>query len=177
MQLYLRLLTQKKPIFALIKIYNQNMARSQETVGKKEKEKKKAKQRQDKQERKEERKANSGKGKSLEDMMAYIDENGNICATPPDPRKKKVINAEDIQLGATKHEPEEPVELIRRGVVKFFNESKGYGFIIDQQTQDSVFVHINQLTELIKEKDKVTFEVERGQKGPSAVNVKKEVKS
>jgi cold shock CspA family protein len=159
-----------------IKIYNQNMARSQETVGKKEKEKKKAKQRQDKAERKEERKANSGKGKSLEDMMAYIDENGNISSTPPDPRKRKEINLEDIQLGATRHEPSEPVELIRRGVVKFFNESKGYGFIIDQQTQDSVFVHINQLTELIKEKDKVTFEVERGQKGPSAVNVRKEVK-
>jgi len=152
------------------------MARSQETVGKKEKEKKKAKQRQDKAERKEERKANSGKGKSLEDMMAYIDENGNITDTPPDPSKRKEINVEDIQLGAARHLPDEPVELIRRGVVKFFNESKGYGFIIDQQTQDSVFVHINQLTEPIREKDKVTFEVERGQKGPSAVNVKKEVK-
>jgi cold shock CspA family protein len=152
------------------------MARSQETVGKKEKEKKKAKQRLEKLERKQERKANSDKGKSLEDMMAYIDEDGNISSTPPDPKKKKEIALEDIQLGAARQEPAEPVEVIRKGVVKFFNESKGYGFIIDQQTQDSVFVHINQLTEPIKEKDKVIFEVERGQKGPSAVNVKKEVK-
>jgi len=174
--LYFRSLTQKKPIFAVYQNIYINMARSQETVGKKEKEKKKAKQRQDKQERKEERKQNSGKGKSLEDMMAYIDENGNISSTPPDPSRKREINVEDIQLGPGRQLPEEPAELIRRGVVKFFNESKGYGFIIDQQTQDSVFVHINQLTELIKEKDKVTFEVERGQKGPSAVNVKKEVK-
>lgn len=154
-----------------------HMARSQETVGKKEKEKKKAKQRQDKQERKEERKKENAKGKSLEDMMAYIDENGNISSTPPDPSRKKEINVEDIQLGPGRQLPEEPADPIRKGVVKFFNESKGYGFIIDQQTQDSVFVHINQLTEPIKEKDKVTFEVEKGQKGPSAVNVKKEVKS
>lgn len=153
------------------------MARSQETFGKKEQQKKKAQQRQEKADRKEERKANSGKGKSLEDMMAYIDENGNITDTPPDPSRRKEINLEDIQLGATRIEPTKPEDLIRRGVVKFFNESKGYGFIIDQQTQDSVFVHINQLTEPIKERDKVTFEVERGQKGPSAVNVKKEVKA
>ena len=67
------------------------MGKSQETFGKKEKEKKKLKQRQDKQEKMEERKANAKKGKSLDEMMAYIDENGNISSTPPDPRKKKVF--------------------------------------------------------------------------------------
>lgn len=149
------------------------MARSQETVGKKEREKKKAKQKQDKQERKEQRNANKG-GKSLDDMMAYLDENGNLSSTPPDPSRKRTINLEDIQIGAASRTVESPGEKIRKGVVKFFNESKGYGFIIDQATQESIFVHINQLSGPIKEKDKVTFEVEKGHKGPNAVNVRKE---
>ncbi|NLR60274.1 cold shock domain-containing protein [Chitinophaga polysaccharea] len=149
------------------------MAKSQETGGKKELEKRKKQQRQEKAERKEERKANSGKGKGLEDMMAYLDENGNLTSTPPDPNKKVEIKLEDIQIGAPKQQPSEPVNTERTGVVKFFNESKGYGFIIDQETQDSVFVHINQLAGPIKERDRVTFEVERGPKGLNAVNVKK----
>jgi len=58
------------------------MAKSQETFGKKEKEKKRKKQQQEKREKMEERKANAKKGKSLDEMMAYVDENGNISATP-----------------------------------------------------------------------------------------------
>ncbi len=64
---------------------------------------------------------------------------------------------------------------MRTGTVKFFNESKGYGFIKDPNTQESIFVHINGLIDQIKENDKVTFEVERGQKGLNAVKVKKDV--
>ncbi len=148
------------------------MGRSQETFNKKEKEKKKAKERQEKAEKMEERKANAKKGKSLDEMMAYIDENGNISNTPPDPRKKKVVNVEDIQIGVPKYEANEE-EAIRNGVVTFFNDAKGFGFIKDLQTQESVFIHVNQLTERIGENDKVTFEVEMGPKGPSAINVKK----
>ncbi|MEP6617607.1 MAG: hypothetical protein ABJA57_13550 [Ginsengibacter sp.] len=59
------------------------MAKSQETFSKKEKGKKKLKKRQEKQEKMEDRKNNAKKGKSLEEMMAYIDENGNISSTPP----------------------------------------------------------------------------------------------
>ncbi len=145
-----------------------------ETWNKKEREKKKQKSKQDKQEKKLERKQNAaGEGKSLDDMMAYIDENGNITSTPPDPTKKrKVINAEDIEVGVPKQRPVDPADLIRKGVVSFFNESKGYGFIQDTQSQERVFVHTNALTEAIKENNKVTFEVEMGPKGPSAVNVK-----
>ena len=149
------------------------MGKSQETFAKKEKEKKKLKQRQDKQEKMEERKANGKKGKSLDEMMAYIDENGNISSTPPDPRKKKVFKQEDVIIGVPKQEPVSEADLIRTGVVTFFNDAKGFGFIKDLVTQESVFVHINQLQEQIKESDKVTFEVEMGPKGPSAVNVKK----
>lgn len=57
-----------------------------------------------------------------------------------------------------------------------FNAEKGFGFIKDHVTQESVFVHVNGLTEEIKENDKVTFETEQGQKGLNAVNVKKVIK-
>jgi len=146
---------------------------SQETMGKKDKEKKKLKKRQEKEEKRQERKANNNKGKGLEDMMAYVDENGDLSPVPVDPKKKIVINVEDIQLGAAKQVATDPADLIRKGVVKFFNDEKGYGFINDLNSKDSVFVHINQLSEPIKEGDKVTFEVEMGQKGPNAVRVKK----
>ena len=66
-----------------------------ETIGKKERDKKKVKKRQDKLEKMEDRKAKKIKGKSLEDMMAYIDENGNISSKPPDLRNKKRVRAED----------------------------------------------------------------------------------
>lgn len=148
------------------------MGRSQETAGKKDKEKKKAQKKKDKEERKEERKANSNKGKGLEDMMAYIDEDGNITSTPPDPRRKKEIKQEDIQIGVVRH-VDEAYDAVRTGVITFFNEAKGYGFIKDLQSQESIFVHINQVSEPIKEKDKVTFETEKGPKGLSAVRVKK----
>jgi len=149
------------------------MGRSQETFSKKEKEKKKAKQRIDKAEKMEERKATTKKGKSLDEMMAYIDEEGNISSTPPDPRKKKVFNAEDMQIGAPKHVPGEEGDAIRTGIVSFFNEAKGFGFIKDLQTAESVFIHVNQLTERISEGQRVLFEVEQGPKGLNAVNVKK----
>ncbi len=149
------------------------MARSTETFNKKEKEKKRLKKQKDKRERAEERKDNVVKGKSLDEMMAYVDENGNITSTPPDPTKKKKIVIEDIQIATPKQEAIQPGDLIRKGKVTFFNESKGYGFIKDSESQESIFVHINELSEAVGENDKVTFEVEPGQKGMTAVRVKK----
>ena len=150
------------------------MAKSQETFSKKEAEKKKAQKRKEKEQRKEERKANNAKsGTRLEDMMAYVDEYGNITSTPPDPNKiKKNINVDDIVIGARNNVADNPADAFRKGKITFFNEAKGYGFIKDLQSQESIFVHINQLTEAVKENDKVTFEVERGPKGFSAVRVK-----
>jgi cold shock CspA family protein len=149
------------------------MAKSQETFNKKEKQKKKLKQRQDKAEKMEERKANAKKGKSLEDMMAYLDENGNLTSTPQDPSKKKIFRQEDIEIGVPKFVPGNEADAIRTGVVTFFNDTKGFGFIKDVITQESVFIHVNQLSEPIKEHDKVTFEIEMGPRGASATNVKK----
>lgn len=148
------------------------MGRSQETFSKKENEKKKQKKKKEKEEKREEKRANANKSTSLDDMIMYVDENGNFTSTPPDPKQKTVVNHEDIQLGATKRENlEEDVE--RTGVVTFFNDSKGYGFIRDKKTQESIFVHVNGLVDPIKENNMVTFEIEMGPKGPNAVNVKK----
>jgi cold shock CspA family protein len=148
------------------------MAKSRETFNKKETEKNKSKKRKEKEQRREERKANAKSGASLEDMMAYVDENGNLTTTPPDPTKKKVIREEDIVIGVPKQDPSKQADPIRKGRVTFFNDSKGYGFIKDQETQESVFVHVNSVGGPIKEGDKVTFEVEMGPKGPNAVRVK-----
>lgn len=57
------------------------------------------------------------------------------------------------------------------GTVKFFNDSKGFGFITPDNGDKDVFVHISALTDEITEGDKVSFEVEEGRKGPNAVNV------
>jgi cold shock CspA family protein len=149
------------------------MAKSTITFNKKEREKKKFKKQQDKKEKAEERKSSSSKGKGLEDMMAYIDEDGNITSTPPNPtKKKKTFDVDDIQIGVARRVDEE-VETVRNGTVTFFNDSKGYGFIKDLQSQESVFVHINSLTEPLKEGEKITFETEQGQKGLQAVRIKK----
>jgi cold shock CspA family protein len=140
-----------------------------ETSLKKEKEKKKARARQEKEQKMKDRKFHK-KGTSLEDMMAYIDENGNISSTPPDPGKKLVINAEDIQLSMPR--PEEEIKP-REGVVAFFNENKGFGFITDLESRQNVFVHINNLRHPLKENDKVTFDIEHTKRGLNAINVTK----
>jgi cold shock CspA family protein len=144
-----------------------------ETWNKKEREKKKQKNKQDKLEKKQERKENAKDGKSFDDMIAYLDENGNLSSTPPDPRKKVDIKLEDIEIGVPKHVPLTEAELIRKGRITFFNDAKGFGFIKDMESQESVFVHINDLSGPVKENDKVTFEIQMGHRGPNAVNVKK----
>jgi len=148
------------------------MAKSQETFNKKEKEKLKLKKKQEKEQKKEERKNNSDKGKSLEEMFAYVDHNGNISTTPPDLTRKVQFNTEDIQISVSRQEPVDPADLIRKGTITFFNTEKGYGFIKDSNNQESIFVHINGLLQPVKENDKVTFETEMGQKGINAIKVK-----
>jgi cold shock CspA family protein len=147
------------------------MAKSQDTWNKKEMEKKRLKKRQDKEQKKEERKANAKEGTSFDDMIAYVDENGNLTSTPPGIVRRQTIRAEDIQIGVPKR-VDVVMDVVRKGIVTFFNDSKGYGFIKDQETQESIFVHINGLIDPIKDNNKVTFEVEMGHKGPNAVKVK-----
>lgn len=148
------------------------MARSQETFNKKEREKKRQKKAKEKKERRVERKDQAIEG-TLDNMMAYVDEFGNISDTPPDPIKiPKKVDAESIEIGVPKRiEEEEPSE--RTGKIDFFNHQKGYGFIREITTQDKYFVHVNGLIDDVDEGDKVTFELEKGLKGLNAVNVKK----
>jgi len=147
------------------------MGTSQETFNKKEREKKRLKKRQDKEAKREERKANPKKS-GFENMISYIDENGNPTDTPPDPAKRIEVNAEDIALGVPKREKEE-VDPIRTGKVEFFNSEKGFGFIRENGTDEKFFVHVSSLSEELVENDKVSFEVERGLKGLNAVRVNK----
>ena len=148
------------------------MGKSQETYNKKEKEKKRLKKRQDKQLRKEERKRNA-ENSGPEDMFAYVDENGQITDTPPDiNRKKRVIDAKSIEIGVPKR-AEEEVITERKGKIEFFNDSKGFGFIKENETNEKFFVHVNGLIDEVVENDKVSFELEQGMKGLNAVKVKK----
>jgi cold shock CspA family protein len=146
------------------------MGKPKETFNKKDKEKKRLQKREEKREKMEERRASAKKGKSLEDMMAYIDEHGNITDKPHDPRIKKVFKQEEIHLGVPIREEE---SAIRTGVVAFFNNEKGFGFINDKQSGERIFVHANNLTEPIAESNRVSFEVEMGARGPVAINITK----
>ena len=122
----------------------------------------------------EERKANQVKGKSLDDMMAYIDEDGNITSTPPDPEKKKVFNVEDIQIGVAKSkEIEEP---LKEGRVDYFNEPKGFGFITPDDGGEDLFAHFSEIRsegfKSLQENQKVSFEIKQGPKGKQAADIK-----
>ena len=58
------------------------------------------------------------------------------------------------------------------GTVKFYNEAKGFGFIVDNSSNEEIFVHSSGLIDIIREGDQVTFDTEIGKKGMNAVNVK-----
>jgi cold shock CspA family protein len=142
------------------------------TFEKREKEKKRQQKQEEKKRKKEERKANSPGG-GLENMMAYVDENGQITSTPPDPTKVRIpIDASTIELGVPKR-VEVEVAAERVGQVDFFDSSKGFGFIRETGTQERFFVHVSGLIDEVSEGTKVQFEIERGQKGMNAVRVKK----
>lgn len=140
-----------------------------DTFNKKEREKKKAQKRKEKQLKKEAKKESDSSG-NLEDMMAYVDENGVIRDTPPDPSKKKKINAKNIEIGVPSREKIE-IDPILEGTLIFFDEQKGYGFIKSPVSEDSFFVHQNNISGSPKKGSKVKFEKEKGPKGWVAVRV------
>jgi CspA family cold shock protein len=61
--------------------------------------------------------------------------------------------------------------IMKEGTVKFFNNAKGFGFITVKDSEEEIFVHTSNLIDQIKENDNVTFDIERGDKGLSAVKV------
>jgi cold shock CspA family protein len=142
-----------------------------QTWQKKDREQKRQKEKNAKVEKMQQRKENSTK-KSFDDMIAYLDENGNLTSQPPDPRKKIEVRLEDIQISVPEYIPPTKDELTHTGKVTFFNTAKGFGFIKDLASQQSIFVHANNLESAISENDIVSFEIEAGQRGPAAVKVK-----
>lgn len=148
------------------------MGRSQESFSKREKEKKKQKKKQEKMQRKEERQAENTDS-SLESMMAYVDEYGNIVDTPPDEEEKEEIKAEDIVVGVPKKGEYDQAADVHEGKIEYFNDAKGFGFIRENGTNEKIFVHVTELQDEVTENDKVTYDVVRNPKGLNAVKVKK----
>jgi cold shock CspA family protein len=146
------------------------MSRSQESFNKKEVRNKKEKKRKEKEKKRQERKE-QGKKSNLDDMIAYVDENGNITDTPPDPDQKTEIDPKDIEISPAGRKDEEP-DPIRKGTIAFYNEQKGFGFINDSITKERVFFHVNNTEEEVKEGNLVSYEVEQGPRGLSATHVK-----
>ncbi|MBE9488087.1 MAG: cold shock domain-containing protein [Bacteroidetes bacterium] len=131
-------------------------------------EKKRQLKRAEKQKKKESRKANSTGG-SFDSMIAYVDEFGVITDTPPDPTKKQEVDIENIDISTRPKEHED--EVVLKGQVEHFNESKGYGFIKCLNNNYKYFFHISSAPDNITEGNLVTFELEKGQRGMNAVRV------
>ncbi len=146
------------------------MAKSQQTFNKIEKEKARAKKRDEKKKKKDARRAEGGTDGI---QFAYVDAYGNLTDTPQDPADRIKVDAEDIVLGVPKKEEGEEEDPVRQGKVSFYDNSKGFGFIIDTENNEKYFCHVSGLLDDIAENDKVTFELERGMKGMNAVKVKR----
>lgn len=144
------------------------MAGSQ-SFGKRENEKKKQAKRLEKQKRKEERQ--SGGTATLDDMIAWVDENGNLTDIPPHERehRKHEIKPEDIAVSTPRKEDVEDEPM--KGRVEYFNPEKGYGFIKDLSGADKYFFHISNAPQDIAEGQTVTFELERSARGMNAVSI------
>ncbi len=131
---------------------------------KREFEKKKVQKKKDKQRRKEERKKNGTS--SFEDMIAYVDENGNLCDTPPETDTRQEVDADSIEVSVPKRE-DEPIER-PEGRVDFYNDEKGFGFIRSDNAAEKYFFHISNAPPDINIGDRVSFDVEKGNKGLNA---------
>ncbi len=146
------------------------MAKSNASFNKREKEKKRLQKREEKQQRKEERKASGGGG--LDSMLAYVDENGMIVDTPPDPSKRTEVDAGSIELGVPRREEEVPER--HSGRIDFFDAARGFGFIKETTGhQERYFVHVSELEGPVQDGDPVQFDLERGPRGMNAVRVTK----
>lgn len=148
------------------------MSKSRNTFQKQEREKKQQQKRKIKQEKKAQKKEGNA-STSLEDMMVYVDENGNFSSTPPKEKDETMeIDASQIDVSTPKSTAPD-MDAERRGVVKFYNEQKGFGFIIPQGSQEQYFFHGSSVKGVVKDHDKVKFKLEKGEKGLNAVDVAK----
>ena len=148
-----------------------------ETFNKKDREKKKRIKQREKLEKKSMRKANSTKGKSLDEMLVFVDAEGNLTNTPPDELWVRDLNLDiKAEVAATTVKRPKKVQEVRerrKGKLSFFDEKKGYGFIADNESGQSVFVHKTQCKTPVFQGDTLYFELEKNMKGSFAMNVDK----
>ncbi|WLD23778.1 cold shock domain-containing protein [Flavobacterium dauae] len=137
-----------------------------DSFSKKENNKKKNKKLQDKQSRREDRKSNNNKGKSLDDMIVYIDINGNFTSVPPHLQNRD----EDLAAAKKSRNVVETEDTVCNGTVTYTNE-KGYGFITEEKTGENIFFHQGQINQPINKHDKVSFTKESTLKGDRAINI------
>ncbi|MBF0598111.1 cold shock domain-containing protein [Faecalibacter rhinopitheci] len=139
-----------------------------DSYSKKENIKKKVKKKQEKNLKREDRKTNNNKGKSLEDMLVYVDINGNLTKTPP-----HLQNTEEDLLARLENPNEaiDPAKLFV-GVINSLNE-KGFGFITEEKSNASIFFHQSQLKGEIKKYNKVSYKKESTEKGFRAIDINK----
>jgi cold shock CspA family protein len=136
---------------------------------KKEREKKRRKRKQDKLDKREEKKGSESKTETF----MYIDEFGQLSPTPPDLTVKRTeIKLEEIRISTPKKSDDDVVDFVKRGVVKFFNQEKRFGFITETMTNIDYFFHEENTIDAVTEKDNVEFELTDGPKGLVAKDVK-----
>lgn len=143
------------------------MGRSQETFRKKENIKKREQKKKEKEQKKENRLTNSSKGKSFEDMIAYVDENGNLTTEKPMESKKRSVNLEDIAISTPRTVEGDDTH---QGKVSYCNDERGFGFINDQ-FGERVFFLLAEAPKNIQVDAKVTFKVQKGPKGLQASEI------
>lgn len=142
-----------------------------DSFSKKENSKKKAKKQQEKALRREERKANNNKGKSLDDMIVYVDVNGNFTSVPPHLQDREADLAAAEKAMA---ERIEDIDTVHTGSVTYLSD-KGYGFITEDNSGESVFFHHGQLNEPVNKHDKVSYRKESSPKGNRAIDINKKI--
>ncbi|WP_149912815.1 MULTISPECIES: cold-shock protein [Sphingobacterium] len=138
------------------------MGQSQQTFRKKEIAKKKLQKRKEKEEKKAQREDSNDKGKALEEMFAYVDENGNISDKPP--LKKYEFKEEDLIRP-------EVEDVYSFGKVSFYNEAGQYGFIRDNETRENVYFNFKILGFVLQQDQKVKFKSQSSKQGLQVTEV------
>ena len=136
-----------------------------ESYSKKEKDKKKAIKKLEKLNKREHRKTNNNKGKTLEEMIVYVDVFGRLTDVPPDMQDREKDLLDESQ--SVKE------DLYHNGMIASYNVSKGFGFIKQDNSNDKIFFHFKALNEDVIVGDKVMFTKQHSEKGIRAKSVRK----
>lgn len=142
------------------------MGKSQITFNKKERTKKKQLKKKEKLEKREFNKDNNDKGKSFEEMFAYVDEYGNLSDTPPE--KKYEFKEEDLL------HPDHDADEYSHGKVSYYNEEGRYGFIRDNVTKQTVYFNDRLAGIVLKIDQRVQYKSIRTKQGDQISEVKLE---